>query len=463
MLKRYKAGILTDMEEGRQSRTLFGNLAKSTKRMISRDLLVMAVLLIALPSSGEQRTVNFEEALLLADSLNPDIRSARSRITELHHKKRQITASLLPQIDASASYTRLGETPPGKKYLLGESQNDIYTDISARQTLFDGGRYRYQRASVDKQITLETRKLDQNLRNIRTAVTRAWLEAMRSRYGIVIQRDFITRLQEQQAIAELLYSSGKVSNLDVLRIKTQILSAQGQLRSLDAVLANKLHLLAQAIGTSELLAIPEKDDELIEQLPSLSGIVCGEKDAIGMSPEVNAAIAAYEKSIVDQRVLRAEYLPTLSARGGYNLEDNTIIPQNPNWNAGVVLNVPIFRGGSVRAQVAQAQERTFQASQAIENAKISFAARLRSALETSTEKYEKIAIAEQTWEAAKETGDAADLRYSSGKLSAFELIDAQNVLSRTRQDVINARIDYRIALEELVTLCSSETTNEGAE
>lgn len=463
MQKRYQAGESTDIEDINQLRSVFGHLPKYATAIHVRDLLLIAVLLIAFPTSAEQRTVDFDEALVLADSLNPDIRSARSRISELHHKKRQITGSLLPQIDASASYTRLGETPPGKRYLLGESHDDIYTDIIARQILFDGGKSRYQRTSVDQQTTLETRKLEQNLRTIRTSVARAWFEAMRSRYGIKIQKDFIARLQEQQALSELLYSSGKVSNLDVLRIKTQILSAQGQLRTLEAVLANKLYLLALAIGTSELIAIPDKDNELIEQLPPLSGIACTESDAVERSPEVNAAIAAYEKSLVDKRVLQAEYLPTLSARGGFNLEDNTLIPQNPNWSAGVVLNVPIFRGGSVRAQIAQAQERTFQASQAIENAKVSFAARIRSALETAKEKYEKIAIAEQTWEAAKETSAAADLRYSTGKLSAFELIDAQNVLSRTRQDIINARIDYRIALEDLVTLCSSETTNIGAE
>ena len=93
--------------------------------------------------------------------------------------------------------------------------------------LFDGGRSRYQRTSVDQQITLETRKLEQNLRTIRTSVVRAWFEAMRSRYGITIQKDFIARLQEQQALSEQLYSSGRGSNLDVLRIKTQIHSAQG--------------------------------------------------------------------------------------------------------------------------------------------------------------------------------------------------------------------------------------------
>jgi len=462
MRKPYKAGT---SEETYRSHSLFDNSAKPTKTMFTHALLLlawMAVLLVALPSGGEQRIVGFEEALTLADSINPEIRSARSRITELKHKKRQITASLFPQIDASVSYTRLGETPPGKKYLLGESQNDIYTDITARQALFDGGRFRYQRAAIDKQITVEARKLDQNLRTIRTAVARAWLEAMRSRYGIVIQRDFISRLQEQQALSELLYSSGKVSNLDVLRIKTQILSAQGQLRSLDAALSIRLHALAQAIGTSELLAVPEKDDDLIDQQPSLPAIVCDEEGAVDMSPEVNAANAAYEKSLIDKRVLQAEYLPTLSARAGFSLEDNTPLPRNPYWSAGVVLNVPIFRGGSVKAQIAQAQERTFQASQAIENATISFAARIRSAVETAREKNEKIAIVEQTWEAAQETSAAADLRYSSGKLSAFELIDAQNVLARTRQDVINARIDYQIALEELATLCSSKTANKGA-
>ncbi|NLG17343.1 MAG: hypothetical protein GX556_08460 [Fibrobacter sp.] len=104
MQKRYQAGESTDIEDINQLRSLFGHLPQYATVTHVCDLLLIAVLLIAFPTSAEQRTVDFDEALALADSLNPDIRSARSRISELHHKKRQITGSLLPQIDASASY-----------------------------------------------------------------------------------------------------------------------------------------------------------------------------------------------------------------------------------------------------------------------------------------------------------------------------------------------------------------------
>jgi outer membrane protein TolC len=65
----------------------------------------------------------------------------------------------------------------------------------------------------------------------------------------------------------------------------------------------------------------------------------------------------------------------------------------------------------------------------------------------------KIGIARQIVESADETVRTAELRYGTGKLSAFELIDAQNVYARSQQDFFNARVDYRIALEELAVIC----------
>jgi outer membrane protein TolC len=67
----------------------------------------------------------------------------------------------------------------------------------------------------------------------------------------------------------------------------------------------------------------------------------------------------------------------------------------------------------------------------------------------------KIGIARQIVESADETVRTAELRYGTGKLSAFELIDAQNVYAKAQQDFFNARVDYRIAFEELAVICPS--------
>ncbi len=432
---------------------------KPFKLFILKGIMVFCAI-NAVQITAASLEISYDDAIKMADSLNPQNRIYYSRISELMLKKQVLKSNFLPQIDGLLSYTRLEETPPGKKYLLGDSKNDIYGDITIKQLLFDGGKSHIENQINDKQTEVEIQNWDQLRRSIRVKVTRAWFEALKAKYGLKVQLDLIKRMQEQQSIAELLYSSGKVSNLDVLRIKTQILSAQGQLQTLKSAYSVRLFALAQAIGTTDSLFITDSEIYRLDTLQDSIIEFCSYDEAIQKAPEIKAAAALHEKSLVDQRMLKTEYFPTLSVKASMNLEDSKFFPQNPNWNAGLVLNVPVFKGGSVKAKMAQAKERTYQYLQGIESAKINFENNFRSALEVAKEKQQRISIAEQTFAAAMETNEAAELRYSSGKLSAFELIDAQITLYRTQQDIFNARVDFRIALEELKVMCSSELSHK---
>jgi outer membrane protein len=445
---------------------MFGCLAK-LPNVISRPKFIFTSvagsLIIAAASlcQAHSRVVDLETSLSIADSANPEIRSGLSRIRESQQRRIQVKSNLLPQVSASASYNRLGEVPPGKKYLLGSSNNDIYTDVTVKQLLFDGGKYRFQISASDTLTKAEEQKLSQTRRNIRLAVARAYYETVKAKYAVTVQRELIVRMQTQLNMAELLFEGGKNSSLDVARLRTQVLTAQGQLNTLESQVKMKQYLLAQAIGISDTC---EAADSVLSQ--NQNELQIDERSLakeLGEAPELYVAHAAYDKSLLDQRIAEADYLPTVSMSAGYNFEGGTfmvnepsgVITKNPNWTIGASVMVPIYRGGGAHAQAAQAHERVEQAGYLVEQTMVNLTARLKSAIESVKDKQEKITIAKQILESADETVRTAELRYSTGKLSAFELIDAQNIFARSQQDYFNARVDYRIALEELAVICPS--------
>jgi outer membrane protein len=443
-----------------------GNMVKLPKiisrpKIIFTSVVCSTIIAAASLCQAQTRVVDLEGALSIADSANPEIRSSLSRIRESQQRRVQIKSNMLPQVSASASYARLGEAPPGKKYLLGTSNNDIYTDVTVKQLVFDGGKYRYQISATDTLTKAEEQRLSQIRRNIRLAVARAYYETVKAKYAVTVQRELIVRMQTQLNMAELLFEGGKNSSLDVARLRTQVLTAQGQLNTLESQVKMKQYLLAQAIGISD--TCEAADSVLSQNKNELQIDESSLAKELGEAPELHVAHAAYEKSLLDQRIAEADYLPTVSVNAGYNFEGSTfmvnqpsgVITKNPNWTIGASVTVPIYRGGGVKAQAAQAYERSEQAQFVIEQTKINLTARLRSAIESINDKKEKITIAKQILESADETVRTAELRYSTGKLSAFELIDAQNIFARAQQDFFNARVDYRIALEELAVLCPS--------
>jgi len=441
---------------------LFGNMVKleniaKKPEFVLIGIVCLFLLVGASPISADTRIVDFQTALTLADSVNPEIRSGLSRIRESQERKKQVSSNLLPQLSASASYARLGDVPPGKKYLLGNSNDDFYADITAKQLVFSGGKYRYQISASDTLTRAEEQKLSQTRRNIRLAVARAYFEAVRTKFAIGIQSDLIQRMQAQLNIAELLFDGGKISSLDVVRLRTQVLAAQGQLSALGSQVKTRQYQLAQTIGVSDTVTVA--DSALPGNLKNVPIDFAGLEKELGQSPEMQAAQAAYQKALLDKKVAEADYLPTASINAGYNFEGGStqgnLITDHPNWIAGASVSVPIYRGGGIRAQAAQAQERILQAGNVVMQTNVSLIARLRSAIESINDKKEKIGIAKLTLESADETVRTAELRYGTGKLSAFELIDAQSVYARSQQDFFNARVDYCIALEELAVICPS--------
>lgn len=417
----------------------------------------------AFPAISATRIMDFETALSIADSVNPEIRSGLSRIRESQERKKQIESNLLPQLSASGSYARIGEVPPGKKYLLGTSNDDFYTDITAKQLLFAGGKYRNQIYAADTLTKMEEQKLFLTRRNARLAIARAYFEAVRTRFAVNVQRDLIRRMQAQVTIAELLFDGGKISSLDVVRLRTQILTSRSQQNTLESQVKTRQYLLAQAIGVTDTVTVADSAmPGNIENVPiDLTGL---EKE-LGQSPEMQTAQVTYQKALLDKKVAEADYLPAASINAGYNFEGGSqsgyLITDHPNWIAGVSVTMPIYRGGGIRAQVAQAQERIQQAGNVVAQTNVSLIARLRSAIESINDKKEKIGITKQILESADETIQTAELRYSTGKLGAFELIDAQTVYARSQQDLFNAQVDYRIAFEELAAICPSVLNTKG--
>ena len=450
---------------------IFGNSGKLQKTLKKQNLIVAGIassclLFGAVSTAATPRFVDFPTALSIADSANPEIRNGLSRIRESWQRKKQAASNLMPQLSASAGYAHLGEVPPGKKYLLGNSNDDFYTDITVKQLLYAGGKYRYQIHASDTLTKAEEQKLLQTRRNTRLVVARAYFETVRVKFAVGVQHDLIQRMQTQLGIAELLFDGGKISNLDVIRLRTQLLSAQSQLSTLQSQVKTKQFVLAQAIGIIDTCAVI--DSILPENPDSLPVDQTGLENELGQSPEMQAVKSFYQKSLLDQRIAEADYLPTVSVNASYNFEGGAliadqptgVITNNPNWIIGASVNIPIYRGGSVRAQVAQAHERTLQAQNVIDQTAVTLTARLRSSIESVNDKKEKIGLAKQILQSADETIRTAELRYSTGKLSAFELIDAQSTFARAQQDYFNARVDYRIAIEELAAMCPSLLKSE---
>lgn len=147
---------------------------------------------------------------------------------------------------------------------------------------------------------------------------------------------------------------------------------------------------------------------------------------------------------------RGAYGPTLSAAAGASEQGTSLDRLVPNWNAGVLLNWPVFQGGLTRGQVDQAEAglESIDAQRSLEELQVRLdvdSARLAVRAAKAT-----IGAAEDAGTNAREQLRLAEQRYATGVGGILELNDAQVAYTAASAQVVQARYTLATARAQLL-------------
>jgi outer membrane protein len=194
-------------------------------------------------------------------------------------------------------------------------------------------------------------------------------------------------------------------------------------------------------------------------------------DAIEIALRQNNAIlkgqADLRASYGIQIQLRAIALPQLTAGGGYNYENPSLIENfpfpsgfsnftlqfpNQNWNADVKVQQSIYAGGRLTSAFRSAKLTR-------EQALLHYQATLADTLLSVRIAYDDVLVAEQQMavhEASVQllTHELEDVqkRFDAGTVPQFDVLRAQVELANERPRLIQARNDYRVGKDNLLNL-----------
>ncbi len=192
------------------------------------------------------------------------------------------------------------------------------------------------------------------------------------------------------------------------------------------------------------------------------------EEALQNSPELLALDAAIA---VQRRILasanRAFWMPTLAlqgqvtnifSRGGAGtgslqlpLQFSGSFPEvdDVNWDVGVNLSFPLFKGGAKFSERARASEELSQLRTEKNAVAEKIEQRIRSALHLAGASYAGIEQARLAADAAHKTLDLVQDSYREGVISLLDLIDAQNAALISDEVAANAVYDFIIDLMEV--------------
>lgn len=194
------------------------------------------------------------------------------------------------------------------------------------------------------------------------------------------------------------------------------------------------------------------------------------KWAIRFALENNFAIRQARERIRRQAgveiEVRARAIPNVSASGSYTAnrtEVSSSFPPTPNsWTIALQARQVLFAGGGVTASVRSAQLTLDAAEFELEGIINQQLLAVRTQFYTVLLSRQRIAVQEENVRLLEKQLQDAQSRFAAGRVSNFDVLRAQVALANGQPPLIQARNDYRIAIEQLRQILGYLAPADGA-
>jgi outer membrane protein TolC len=387
--------------------------------------------------------LTLQQALDRAMVVNNTVERSRAEVEVAEAQKRQLFASIMPQVNATGSTTR---NSTDVTFGSGEDARTILpaTDWNYRLVLSQP-----IYAGLREKRAYEQSKL--NVLNMRQGVTGtedAVLLRVASNYmsvvdadaRIAIEKKNIELAQRRRSQAEAFYKAGEVTKVDVLRAETAIKASQRLLASAQQ---------AREAAVSRLRADLDLDGDIdvdrpshpLPPLPDETTLVAHAEEA---RPEVHVAQNNVKAAGLEIQKQRGFYFPTVTFDAGY-INQKSSFPASRYGYGAFRFNVPIWNSGDVSARIAAAKERELEARSLLEDAKVSAREDVRRAIVDVRSADTTLQLAKEQLAAAQAEYEQAFELYRAQETTSLDLAASETALAEARRAVAQEQLNHDLA------------------
>jgi len=424
-----------------------------------------SLLVISIIGKGvtAQDSLTIEQAVAYALQNNYDILLSRndSAIAAINYEYRN--AAFLPRLNATGTYVinnnnqRQTLADGSERERKGIRSNNLNAAINLNWMVFDGFRMFLLRDQLD--IAVEQGNLV-----VKTAVINTVANVINIYYDLVRQQQQLRNVEEQMLLASDRLRLAQYRFDIGVGIKPDVLQAQIDFNNSKASQLNQLALIDQRRQSLNQLmnTAPSATYKVTDTIPVKGDLILGNLLANLSTPELQLARTNIQAAELNVQLAKTARYPTVSIVSAYNFSrtsNNQVINQfsplfnlNRGLNYGISATIPIFNNFTVKQQIRQAelavrfQELNYQNQTSLLNTGLINAYRSYEAQrQVVTTLDTSVALARENLMIERE-------RYRLGRTTFIELRQAEENVSTTITNLINARYNLKVAETELLRL-----------
>ncbi len=434
------------------------------KRLLFSHCAFPALVLLAVSAFGNEagaattrQSLTLETAIDLALRSHPSEAQARAAVDVASARIEESRAPYLPQVVGTGEYQRMTANPthrPNTPQLGSQSWTQTYDYFTlggtVSQLIYDFGQTSGRWSSAEASEAAAAHNEHAVQVQIITNVRKAYFQARALRDLIGVAADAVANQEMHLKQIEEMVGAGMRPEIDRVTGETSLANAQVQLISAQNAYDLACATFNQTIGQSTATSYEPGTDDMPPLLDEDAPLERLLESALHDRPE----LASFAKQRLAQEKLisaaRGGYGPNLQAQASLAGTGVALDNLAPNWWVGGLLTWPIYSGGLVTGQVAEAQA-TLRSISAQEDA---FRLQVRIDVEQAALAVRAaratLGAASLALENAKKQLQLAESRYAAGMGGVIELSDAQVTQTQTAAQEINARFSLASARAALL-------------
>ena len=234
------------------------------------------------------------------------------------------------------------------------------------------------------------------------------------------------------------FDAQKVSELELLRSKTNVASSVTNLYNAESTVVLALWQLKAVLGVDLDMNIDVAGK--LEDFSQQMFYDVHQHDSINVDRNSTMKQLAIQTEVLAENIKLQQYANIPSLAVAFNFSMNTMANDvsfsefkwTPYSYVGLSLNIPIFAGGKRHFAIRQAQNQYNQVKMQVDNTERQLKIAIRQQLTTMETNMKSYYAAQETTAMAQKAYDIAEAAYKVGRSTQLELNDAQLALTQSQ-------------------------------
>ncbi|MGF9566209.1 efflux transporter outer membrane subunit [Neorhizobium sp. JUb45] len=372
---------------------------------------------------------------------NLDILQAMERINQAEAQVISAGAGGLPSLTLGTAATRSGD-----RGLRGSPSTtptlSVNGGLEGSWLLDFFGLYRRSKEAAIAELGAADAAVDTARLSLLSQVAAAYIDVRYYQESIALARSNLKSRNETLSLTRLQLDAGAASRLDVVQSESLVNTTLATIPSLETQYRQAAHRVATLLGmpASSLLGELQKGArQPVARFNAKAGVPA---DLVRNRPDIRAAERTLAAAVANIGVAEANLYPSISLSGSispsYLRRNGGSDTHLLSWSFGPALNLPIFDGGQLRANVSASESAAREAYLAWKQTVLGAVEEVENALAAVTRDSRTVAANRATVASSQEALTLATASYRDGASSLLDVLDAQRTVSEAQSNLAQA-------------------------